>query len=71
MLNGRIPDEVWELSYILASMGCTCHHNKRDAHGSSCTQEVSEAIMCGTSVSTRGTAAQWQSEKMNNTPFKA
>jgi hypothetical protein len=71
MPNGRIPNEVWELSYILASMGCTCHHYKHDAHGSSCTQEVSEAIICGTSMSTRGTATQWQLEKMNNTLFKA
>ena len=37
--------------------GARYHHDKRDAHGSSCTQEVSEAVMCGTSTSERGTTA--------------
>ena len=60
--NSSISEHSW---------GARCHHDKRDAHGRSCTQEVSEAIMCGTSASERGTAAQWQSEKINNTSFKA
>ena len=34
-----------------------CHRHKHDAHGSSCTQEFSEVVMCCTSVSKCGTAA--------------
>jgi hypothetical protein len=48
-----------------------CHHDKHDDHASSCTEEVSEAVMCGTFASERSIAVQWQSEKINNTPFKA
>jgi hypothetical protein len=35
-----------------------CQHDNHDAHDSSCTQEVSKAIICDTSASPRDIATQ-------------
>jgi hypothetical protein len=71
MPNAHIEDEVWEFSISQHPLGARCQHDKRDAHDSSWTQKVSEAIMCGTFACARGTTAQWQSKKISITPFKA
>ena len=44
MPNAHIQDEVWDSSISQHLWGARCHHDKRDAHDSSCTSEETKTI---------------------------